>query len=57
MSLKLLFTIIMLLWLVFGVVLSWPPNSQGWRPIAGNALLFVLFLILGYKEFGSLINL
>lgn len=53
MSLSLIYWITMLIWAIFGVVLSWPANSQGWRSIGGNVLLFLLFLILGWKEFGA----
>jgi len=49
MTIALLFWILMLIWLIFGVWSSWP-NIQG---AGGNLLLFILLLILGWAEFGS----
>ena len=43
------FWIIMLLWLVFGVWRDWPSPVA----IGGNVLIFVLFLLLGWAEFGA----
>ena len=47
-----IFWILMLLWLVFGLWENWP--VQGARPwgLAGHILLFLLFLVLGWKVFG-----
>jgi hypothetical protein len=39
----------MLIWLVFGLWVSWP-NSRG---IGGTVLLFVLLVLLGWKVFGQ----
>jgi hypothetical protein len=48
MSLGLLFWILMLLWLVLGP--PWP--GVPWPAWPGHVILFVLFLVLGWKEFG-----
>jgi hypothetical protein len=52
MSLGLCYWILMLIWLVFGV-LQYSGIVYGHWGIAGNAvLLFILFLLLGWKVFG-----
>jgi hypothetical protein len=53
MSLQLIFWILMLIWLIFGFAwhggyLAGPYGAWG-----STLLLFVLFLILGWKVFGS----
>lgn len=48
MSLGLAFWITMLLWLLFGLYI----NRTNWPVIGGNLLLFLLFLLLGWKVFG-----
>jgi hypothetical protein len=53
MSLQLIFWILMLIWLIFGVV-SQTGYIAGPYGFWGNTLLiFILFLILGWKVFGS----
>lgn len=56
MSIGLIFWIIMLLWLIFSI--SW---NRGWvdaayGPIGSSLLLFVLFLLLGWRVFGAPIH-
>lgn len=54
MSLALIFWILMLIWVVFSAWTYWPGNPQGARLMWGNtALLFILFLILGWAIFGA----
>lgn len=50
MTLGLLYWILMLLWLVFGLWTNWP---LGVRPAGGHLLLFILLLILGWQVFGA----
>jgi len=52
MSTSLLYWILMLLWLIFGLWVSWPVTGASFRPLGGNLLLFVLLVILGWKVFG-----
>jgi len=52
MSFALLFAILMILWAFFGFRTG--PNPR-W-PYAGNLVLFVLLLLLGWKVFGPLIH-
>lgn len=54
MSRALLFYILLLLWLLFGLWVHWPVPGQtvALMPIGGNLLLFVLFLLLGWQVFG-----
>ena len=51
MSLGLAFWILMLIWFVFGIFIHFYPATYG---VLGNTvLLFVLFLLLGWKVFGA----
>jgi len=53
MSLGLAFYILLLIWFVFGIVTYWPGSNFGHYGPGGNwLLLFVLFLLLGWKVFG-----
>lgn len=55
MSIGLIFWILMLLWLVFGLWQAWPggvPQGAGWYPLGSTVLLFLLFLLLGWAAFG-----
>ena len=51
MAMGLLFWILMLLWLVFGVWSNWP--SRGSFAWGGSLLEFLLFLLLGWVTFGA----
>lgn len=55
MSMGLVFWVLMLLWLVFGIAWNWPGNSVvgPYGPIGNNVLLFVLLLLLGWHAFGA----
>jgi hypothetical protein len=50
----LLFWVLMLLWLVFGLWVFWPGNagSAPYGPVGVNLLLFTLIALLGWKAFG-----
>jgi len=52
MTIGLAFYILMLIWAVFGIWQSWPNHYM----VGGNLLLFVLLLLLGWKEFGPPIH-
>lgn len=56
MSFGLIFWIIMLLWLVFSVSWNqgWVPGTYG--PWGHSLMLFILFLLLGWKVFGAPIH-
>jgi len=55
MSFALLFWILMLLWLVFGILQVLPKSNQPFNPTAAgwSLLLFVLLLLLGWKIFSA----
>jgi len=54
MTIGLLFWILMLLWLLFGLYWNWPGSAVGpYGPIGNSLLLFVLLLLLGWHAFGS----
>ena len=48
MSMGLAYWILMLVWLVFRVWQSWPNQTV----IGGDLLIFILFVLLGWKVFG-----
>ncbi len=45
----LLFWILMILWFIFGLYLSWPVGP----PFGTTVLLFVLLALLGWQVFGK----
>lgn len=49
MSIGLMFWILMLLWLVFGLWTTWP----NYHLLGGNLMLFILLLLLGWQVFGA----
>lgn len=55
MPLGILFYILILIWLLFGLYWNWSQGPDG-RPnyglVGGNLMLFMLFLILGWRVFG-----
>jgi len=53
MSFQLLFWVLMLFWLVFGLWSNWPVTGNAFKPLGGTLLLFILLVILGWKVFGS----
>lgn len=53
MTIGLVFWILMLLWLVFGLWTRWP---LAFPAAGGDLLLFVLLLLLGWKVFGAPIH-
>lgn len=54
MSMGLIFWILMLLWLVFGLYSNRAVLSSGdFMPVGGNLLLFILLLLLGWHVFGA----
>lgn len=53
MSLQLLFWILMLFWLIFGLWSGYTPEPHPLKVWGGNVLLFFLFLILGWQAFGT----
>ena len=51
MSIGLVFWILMLIWLVFGIW-AFRAAPTPWQPAAGSGFAFVLFFLLGVKVFG-----
>jgi hypothetical protein len=51
MTFGLIFWILMLLWLVYGMWGWYSPGNQHWYGHAG--FLFILFLLLGWRVFGA----
>jgi hypothetical protein len=56
MSASLLFWLLMLLWLVAFVFGNWPFKQDSIKTSAGNIVMFVLLLILGWRTFGPPIH-
>jgi hypothetical protein len=55
MKIGLLFWILMLVWLLFGLWSQWPAgggSAIAYGPVGGSLLLFILIGILGWKLFG-----
>jgi hypothetical protein len=56
MSLGLAFWVLMFIWLILGLFWAWPGSAQtpyhAYLPMGGTILLFVLFLLLGWHDFG-----
>ena len=52
MTFGLVFWILMLIWLIFGIWRDWPNHFA----VGGNLLQFILFLLLGWKVFGPPIH-
>lgn len=50
MTLGLAYWIIMLLWFVLGLYITWGLGNH--FLVGGNVLLFILFALLGWKVFG-----
>lgn len=55
MSLAVLFWVLMIIWLVFGIWSGYVPGQPypGIRNWGSNLLLFILFAILGWQVFGA----
>jgi hypothetical protein len=56
MKIGLLFWILMLVWLLFGLWWQWPAVGGAavtFAPVGGSVLLFLVVGILGWKVFGS----
>lgn len=54
MPLSILFWVLMIIWLVFGLWSNYVPGQPypRWAGV-GNILLFILFAILGWAQFGA----
>jgi hypothetical protein len=48
-----LFWVLMILWLLFGLWTYWPAPGAGWSPAGGHLLLWVLLGLLGWQVFGK----
>lgn len=52
------FWVLILLWVVFGLMSTWPrdtsPGPHVYAPFGSNVILFLLLLCLGYTNYGSL---
>jgi len=53
MNIGILFWMLWVIGLIFGVWSTWP---GGYRLVGGNILLWVLLFIIGWKVFGPLIQ-
>jgi hypothetical protein len=55
MSMGLMFWVLMLLWLVFSLASAFGGGAIGqYGPAVNSVLLFILFVLLGWKVFGLL---
>jgi len=42
----------MLIWFLFGLYTNWNTARENFAPIGGHMMLFILFLLVGWKLFG-----
>ena len=56
MSIGLLFWILYIIALVFGLWSNWPATGPAFRPLGGTLLIFVLIGLLGWKCFGAAVH-
>lgn len=56
MSIALLFWVIMLIWLLFGLRTNWPVAGTAPWGLGGHIVLWVLLALLGWKVFGPAIH-
>jgi hypothetical protein len=47
-----LFWVLMLIWFVFGLYWNWPSDRATAGPAGSHVLLFLLFVLVGWKLFG-----
>jgi hypothetical protein len=55
MSIGLIFWVLMLIWLVFGVLSRTSPATIPWT-WAGDVLIFILLFLLGWHAFGFMVH-
>jgi hypothetical protein len=51
-SIGLLFWLLMIIWLIFGIWTEWPIASNTYHPIGRHILLWILLFLLGWQVFG-----
>jgi hypothetical protein len=56
MSFALLFALIMILWLIYGIMGRWTWAGQPYGPIVSGLMIWILFALLGWKVFGPLLH-
>lgn len=56
MSFALLFWVLMLLWLIFGIWANFPLDPNKSKILGGHIGLFILLLLLGWKVFGPAVH-
>lgn len=56
MTISLLFWVIMLIWLIFGLYTNWPASGTKAWPMGGHIVLWILLALLGWDVFGPAIR-
>jgi hypothetical protein len=56
MDIGLLFWVIMIITLIFGLWSNWPVGPGGIKPLGSTLLVFILLAILGWKVFGPALH-
>ena len=59
MTKGMLFWVLMILWLIFGLWISWPVGGGGaavFAPLGSNLLLWILLGLLGWQVFGAAVQ-
>lgn len=56
MSKGLLFWVIMIIWLIFGLFTNWPAGGSRPWPLGAHIILWILLALLGWQVFGAAIR-
>jgi hypothetical protein len=56
MTMGVLFWVIMLIWLIFGIFTYWPAAGGPPYPLGGHIILWILLALLGWKVFGPALH-
>jgi len=56
MNLSLLFWVIYIISLIFGVWTNWPPEANKAKPLGLSLIIFILIGLLGWQVFGPAVH-
>jgi hypothetical protein len=59
MSIGFIFWLLMIIWAIFGLIWRWPGTAARvgvYGPVGDWLLIFILFFLLGWRNFGFVIH-